>query len=584
MKVPDKTDSIWTRFIRKNSDVGIIHAFAFPENKLSELEEQNLFGLTLLNCDLNPELAKIAGLYFKDSSIVRGKKYAYRVEIKSNGKSAVSIVQSEKLTELPIIESFKLNVSEISVQVSWNFMKFRSDYAGYFIERSDDGKIFGKLNDKAIIPVSSQYEKDKEMIYFTDTTVLENKTYWYRLAGRDHFGETSGFSHSEKIFVSPVFKGELMIDTIYSKSDGAINLVWSFSDKGDESKVNAIEILRSRKINGEYELLKEVGKKENQISLNLTQRENYIKVRAKNEGMQMESWPQLFLIPDKFPPSVPDSVTGMIDKNGKVTLKWKKNIDSDLRGYRIFRSNALHESMVEVSKEFVKENVFEDSLDIYTLTEEIYYSVNAVDSTYNNSKPSIPIRLQKPDLIAPVAAPIVSISPKENGNLIVWNNSTSSDVLRTEIQRAEKGGTFLKVFSSIDTISRFMDTAISAESGHHYKTIVFDDAENFTESDPIYIYNPIKKIELNDSVFVDVNRTEKYILLKWTKLKEEVYSYTIYKSKKGEVMRAYKTVNGKVSELKDTELYISNDYVYSIKAVLKSGREVMLKENLIVRY
>ncbi len=584
IKAPVKNDSIWTRFFRSDSDVGILYSFAFPEKKLSEMEEQNLFGLTLLSCDLNPSLAKLAGLYFKDSSIMKGKNYAYKIEVNAVNKATVVNVQSETNTVLPIMESFKLNVSGKSVEVSWNFQQFRSHYSGYFIERSEDGKNFGKLNEKPIIPMASQYEKDKEIMFFTDTTVQENKTYWYRLAGKDHFGETGDFSHSEKIFVSSVFKGELIIDTLYSFINDSVKLIWSFTDEKDQGKSTGIEILRSRKMNGEYELLKEMDAKVSQADFILTERENYIKVRAKNTGMQMESWPQLLLMPDRVPPLVPDSLTGIIDKKGKVTLKWKKSSENDLRGYRIFRANALHESMVEVSKNFITENIFEDSVDINSLTEEIYFSVNAVDSSYNNSKQSFPVRLQKPDFIAPVVAPIVRVSAMEKGNFIQWNFSTSRDVVKTEIRRSEDNKTFKAVFISMDTSSQFMDTSVLSEMGYHYKTVVFDDADNSAESESFYIFNPIKKMKVDDSVFVTVNRTDKYIHLKWSPINTEVYSYTIYKAKKGEQMRSYKTVNGNILELKDTELHISNEYVYSIKAVLKSGREVMVKEVLEVEY
>jgi hypothetical protein len=487
-------------------------------------------------------------------------------------------------TKLPSIETFKLNTAGKSVEVSWNFQQFRTNYSGYFIERSEDGEKFNKLNEKPIIPMASQYEKDKEIMFYSDSTVKENKTYWYRLAGRDHFGETGKFSHTEKIFVSPIFKGELIIDTLYSHINDSVKLVWTFTNEMDKGKAAGIEILRSRKINGVYELLKETDVKSNQVDFILTERENYIKVRAKNNGMQMESWPQLILMPDRIPPLVPDSVVGTIDKAGIVTLKWKRNMEKDLRGYRIFRTNALHESMVEVSKNFIIGNIFKDSVDINSLTEEIYFSVNAVDSTFNNSKPSVPIKLQKPDYIAPVVAPIVGISALENGNFINWNFSTSSDVVKTEIQRSEDNKTFKTVFISMDTLSQFTDTVVFPDRGYRYKTVVFDDADNFTESESVYIFNPILKVKVNDSVFVTVNRTDKYIHLKWNPVGADVYSYTIYKAKKGEQMRSYKTVNGNLVEWRDSELYISNEYVYSIKAVLKSGREVMVKEGVNVIY
>lgn len=583
IKVYSKESDIWKKTFEANDDVGVLYSYIFPEKKMSEMDEENFFGLALLTCDLHPELAELSGLFFRDTNIQNRKNYAYRIEINKIKIQSVILVNSERLTILPIINDLELKNMNESAEISWNYKVLQESYSGYFLEWSEDSVNFKIINERAIIPMASQYEKDKTINYYSDSAVVGNRNYWYRISGRDHFGELGKPSAPEKIFIAPELKGEILIDTIFL-SDGKIKLKWSITNENDLVSVKDIRILSSGKIAGKYELLKQIDKKETEILIELSERENYIKVVASAGNNQVESWPYLFLLPDLTPPSVPDSLTGMIDKEGKVTLKWRKNSEKDLRGYRVFRTNALHESMVEVSKNFIIGDSYQDSVDINSLTEEIYFSINAVDSNYNNSELSKPIKLEKPDHIPPVAAPIVKVTPLETGNYVQWNVSTSKDFSKTEIVRSEKGKAFLKVFAFHDTVSRFIDTSILAETDYHYKTIVYDDADNFAESESVYLYNPIQKNKLNDSVSVEVDRKEKFIFLKWNPLPEEVYSYFIYKAKKGETMRFFRTVNGKSTELKDTELYISNEYVYSIKAVLKSGREVMLKENLIVKF
>jgi uncharacterized protein YegP (UPF0339 family) len=440
--------------------------------------------------------------------------------------------------------------------------------------------------------MASQYEKNKEITFYSDTSVKENKIYWYRIAGKDHFGETGEYSRIKKVFIAPSFIGEIVIDTLYESKDNIATLNWKFTNEKDRNSSKSIQILRSDKINGNYQLLKEIMPNELKLEIDLSGRENYIKVVSINVGGKMESWPYLVLIPDRIPPMIPDSLVGNIDRNGKVKLTWKKNVEKDLRGYRVFRTNALHEEMVEVSHHFILKNVFEDSVDIKSLTEEVYFSVNAVDSTYNNSKLSVPIKLLKADYIPPVVAPIIAISPNEKGNLIQWINSTSTDVLKTELRRSKDGKIFEMVFTSKDSTSQFLDTLIENEIGYYYRTIVVDDAHNFSESESVYIQNSRLKItsfgregvQIEDSISVTVNREKKFIQLKWFPLQQEVYSYTIYKAKKGEALRSFKTVNGNIIEIKDDELYISNEYIYAIKAVLKSGREVMVAKEVRVEY
>lgn len=592
IQITDKNDSIWKMSFQEKNDAGILYSFLFPEFTRTKMEEENLFGLALLTCDLNPELAKLTGLYFKDSVFEKGKTYAYKIEINTIKKSTILIVNTNLLTVLPMVKDFDLKCVNQIAEISWNYKSHQSFYSGYFIERSEDSIYFEKLNERAYLPMASQYEKNKEITFYSDTSVKVDKTYWYRLAGRDHFGETGEYSKIKKVFVAPSFIGEIVIDTLFESKENIATLNWKFTNEKDKSIAKFIQILRSDKINGNYQLLKEIMPNETKLEIDLNERENYIKVVSINDSEKMESWPYLVLIPDRIPPMVPDSLVGNMDRNGKVKLTWKKNVEKDLRGYRVFRTNALHEEMVEVSHHFILKNVFEDSVDIKSLTEEIYFSVNAVDSTYNNSKLSAPIKLLKPDYIPPVAAPIITISPNEKGNLIRWINSTSTDVLKTELRRSKDGKIFEMIFTSNDSTSQFLDTLIESETGYYYRTIVVDDANNFSESESVYMKNSKLKFRITsfvrervqDSISVTVNRENKFIQLKWFPLKQEVYSYTIYKAKKGEILRSFKTVNGNILELKDDELYISNEYVYAIKAILKSGREVMVAEDVKVEY
>lgn len=523
--VPTKDDSAWKEALLKDEEAGLVHSFLFPEKTRTKMDDQNYFGLTLLACDLNISLAEISGLFFHDSTVLTGKKYAYRIEINTLKKSSQLIVSTNMHSHCQGIESGVVKSKGKSAEISWNYKTLEKDYSGYHIERSDDSLNFRPLNDRALIPMASQFEKEKEITYYTDTTVEEGNWYWYRLKGQDHFGEYGDYSKVLKVFISPLFRGEIRIDTLFENKNQTATLSWSFSLPSDKSKAQKMQIWRARSIQGKYELLKEVTVNETQTDLSLAQRENYIKVIAIHESGNMESWPSLLLIPDRFPPSTPDSLTGIIDKHGIVSLKWKYSPEKDCLGYRVFRSNDQKEEMVEVTKRILTNNQFTDSVDIHGLTEEIYFSVNAVDSSYNNSTLSLPLKLQKPDYIAPTVGPIVGLMATEKGNKIRWNRSTSKDVLKTEIKRSKDGKTFETVFMTNDTIQEFLDTTILPEKGYYYKSRVEDDALNFTESEMVYLENPLMKGRISDSVEVKVDRAGKSITLIWQPLKAEVYSY-----------------------------------------------------------
>ncbi|MEO5642417.1 MAG: fibronectin type III domain-containing protein [Bacteroidia bacterium] len=70
---------------------------------------------------------------------------------------------------------------------------------------------------------------------------------------------------------------------------------------------------------------------------------------------------------------------------------------------------------------------------------------------------------------------------------------------------------------------------------------------------------------------------KRVVALFWDQPLQEVDRYIIYKSKKGEPSRTWKTVNGNSTTIVDKELYPGNVYVYKVKAVMKSGVETKLQ-------
>lgn len=589
----ESKDTIWKTRIKNDASSAMVYSFLYPDKPMKKEEEQTLFGFTLLSIDMEPALGAMAGMFFKDEEIVKGKKYVYRIEMKNSiKKSNYVAVDTKIIPEKTRMVDWDLKAKGKSVEIKWNFKKHQSEFCRYIIERSSDSVNFTSVSKTPLVALVSQFEKEKTEQIFTDTAVKSEQTYYYRIAGVDHFGETSNYSALKKVYVSRSFKGELVIDTLYEEKENKVNLKFHLTDMEDEKTAVKMVVSRADKINGNYEILRELNFERDSlllipIAIGMKKRSNYILLTAFNEsGEMIQSWPELILIPDRIPPMVPDSLTGKIDRNGKVFLYWKKNTESDLRGYRVYRGNALHEEFVEVTKNFVLKNKFVDSITVQTLTEDIYYRINAVDSTYNNSDYSIPVKLQKPDYIAPVASPIVEIKAKKSGNSIRWNRSNSKDLLKIEIRRQIENGKSEKVgeIPATDSVNYFIDTNIKNNTGYYYHTVSIDDANNFTESEKVYLYNDLFYKIQNQSLTYIVDREKKKIQLNWTKPDEEVYSYSVYKAKKGETMRFYKELAGDKTSLEDSQLYISNKYVYMVTATLKGGRKVMVGEIVEIEY
>jgi hypothetical protein len=581
-----KDDSVWRTSFRKYEETGIVYSFIYPEKSRNKTEEENLFGLALLSCDLNPDLAKITGLYFKDSTIDQKRKYAYRISVKGENISEIISVNAAEKDVYPSLAEWEVKKGNLSGDLSWNFKKYQLFYCCYLVERSEDGILFTNCMKRPFVPMKSQYEKEKEITFFTDTGLVENKTYWYRISGIDHFGGNGPYSQVLQMKASAFFEGEILIDTLYESGLNEAILDWRFTSEKDKKRITSVKILRSKTADGEYKMMAEPELNANSIRLNLNERENFIKVQIWNNDFKLESWPEMILMPDRVPPMVPDSLIGKIDTNGIVTLNWKKNTETDLKGYRIFRSNAMHEEFAEVSKNFISDTKFTDTIVLLTLTEEIFYTVNAVDVNYNNSQQSIPFKIQKPDIINPEVSPVCRVEARKTGNYVQWIKSKSKDVSEIIIERSIDDKKFEKIFfiKANDSTAFFTDSVLSRGEGYYYRTRTVDDANNFSVSESVYLKNTIPETKTNQLVKVTVDRTRKFIQLSWEPLKESVYSYTVYRAKKGENLRSLKTFSGAITTITDRNLAISNEYIYAVKAMLTDGTEIMLAKEVLVVY
>jgi hypothetical protein len=160
-------------------------------------------------------------------------------------------------------------------------------------------------------------------------------------------------------------------------------------------------------------------------------------------------------------------------------------------------------------------------------------------------------------------------------------------LLRYELFRRsneEKNPVKIKEWSAKDSLSTFTDKSITPGGVYFYSIRVYDDAGNNSfSSERSVIYETGKRGKISDIHFT-VDREKRNITLNWNYPEKDIFSFVIYKSKKGEQLRTWKTVNGNLNSIADKELYINNIYVYRIKAVLNNGAESEMSDALEVNY
>jgi hypothetical protein len=160
-----------------------------------------------------------------------------------------------------------------------------------------------------------------------------------------------------------------------------------------------------------------------------------------------------------------------------------------------------------------------------------------------------------------------------------WINSSSDDVMCVElVEKSSSGILHLGSWNGRDTIHSFTRKNLMPEAVYHYSLMVTDSSGNSIETDfPEIKFSP-RIIPALKNFSAATDREKRMITLSWEKPPGEVDRYIIYKSKKGEPLRTWKTVDGNSNSVIDKELYPGNIYSYKIKAVMKSGAETKLVE------
>lgn len=545
-------------------------------------DQQYLFGVLLLTAGADNVLADFMNLYFMDTTIDNKKSYIYKVSVQSNDEASFEIkVNASKKSQHwsfgSLVGAAKNRNKEIFL--SWNAAQLQRDYSAYWIERSSDSIHYSRVNQLPYFFFRSSDDKDKKLIDFIDTTAISGETYFYRINGISHFGESGGYSNIVKIKLKKVLEGYVRLDTIYAnKMDRLIEGRYIPLDKKDQKNLKEFVLFRSKEKHTGFEVVDKV--EASGVDFNFTTNSllesgdrYYYKIGAvSTDDDTIYSFTRYFFTLDQIPPSKPNGLEGVINEEGIVSLKWINNSEDDIRGYRVFRSNSLKEEFVEVSKDFITTNDFLDTLRLNNLTSDIYYKIAAVDLNYNNSKHSDIVKLNKPDTIAPVPCVFSNYSSDQKGLKLEWYNSSSKDVKLNQLYRKNASGSDIKVISWNDSLSVFADSLAILGSKNTY-FIKTEDLSGNTSSSELFtvIYETGKRPSVK-GLKGEVNREAKIIKLTWESLNENVYSIKIYRAKDEGNYKLIETIrDGKIVEYIDSDLYINNQYRYKMKVTYQSG-------------
>lgn len=553
----------------------------------SRFEDDLLYMMALFSCDISLETAKAAALHYVDKRVDKNATYQYRVvfsedEKKGNAKVNVADVVMSQKTVLPISKDLVGYFDETFSQLEWSVASHVGYYSAYNVERSLDGIHYTELRERPFVHSYSDEELADNAI-FRDSFPIEEGEIYYRIKGYSPFGFYGPVSNVVK--GEPKFNIEklpLWVDTVIvgKKSE---EIRWSFN-KEYERKIKGFKISRTpdyKKFYYETTELISLKKRKFVTSQKYDKTQYYavIAVGVKDtpeKRVEKQSSYYMSFRSDTIPPAVPTGLKAVIDSSGVVNITWNKNEELDIRGYQVFVSNSNRpDDYYTLTDTVYPLNSYTYQIPLNTLTNVIYYRVNAIDKSFNRSQWCDPVKLIKPDTLPPAPAVFYMLEQPKDRVVVSWDNSPSEDVSYMELYRQIDDTGKVVMIQRFDLTKKrkaesFEDPYEFRGEQVRYYMKVYDEVGNVSESRSPVLNAKGERPGCIGNLKVQVTNLEdeKNVKLTWDVISDVlIYRYVIYKKKDDGPMLDIASVRGNNCYYVDDRLAVGSTYKYIVRAI-----------------
>ncbi|MCC9063564.1 fibronectin type III domain-containing protein [Flavobacterium piscisymbiosum] len=581
----------WEKTIEENDNAAIIAQALYGEsfnvsgvNQLESIvniseENEQRFTFALFAADKDFEMAKKAALGFEDKTVQKNEKYMYRVS--ANVPKEESVIKYggvftglNDYQDLPKPMDFTAHFTDKSTMLSWNFKILAHAYGSYYIERSQDKLHFERINKEPYTSMNQQNENNSRIFYVD--SIVNNKSYSYRIQGISAFGELGPYSEIISGTGKSILKFVPHLTVKNFKDDKTVTLSWEFDEAGN-SEITGFELNRSDTDDGKYlPVVKNIAPKSRSVMYNKLASTNYFTITAiGKQGSNRTSFPMLVQPVDSIPPVKPINLKGAIDSLGIVKITWDANKEKDLLGYRIYKGNNPNEEFSQITVSPLENNMYQDTVIIKSLNSKVYYKIIAVDSHYNMSPFSEVLILKKPDVIPPSSPIFTNYEIKDGAVYLEWINSQSEDVASHQLYRKENEQSDWQLIADIkDKKESYKDENIVEGSKYRY-AIYAKDESNLVSNPTPQVAFLVPKASVMPAVkgfYAQANTSANSIDLSWEYKVPEVDSFEIYKATADEPLQLMQMVSGQTRKLSDPTITINTNYKYAIRALFIDGR------------
>lgn len=597
-------DSIKFLTYRNTADSMLMVAAAsmFGKNNGTSLREQsnvfkNRYSFAVY-ASIRSQLASDAlGMRYVDYNVKKGKRYVYRIEYNdpqfSYLSSEVSIGNNYKA--LPAPQQVTTVSEEFAIGISMDKNLNEPNYAFYFFEKSsDNGATFQAIHEKPILFANDESVKRQNLSFFIRDSVEQNyKKYIYRVRGMDDFGELSPWTTVEGEAIDLTPPPAPFINEVVQIDENTAEITWESITPTDDFQGYVIKMSNSNTSGFKpVSTVLPMGTEKYQHPMAYTTESSFYfqVISTDKNGNESASIPMFLNVIDSIAPAVPQGLKGIIDSTGIVSLAWEHSPDKDLAGYKVYFANNPNDEFSQLTNNTIEYNFYQDTVTLNTLTEEIYYKVQARDKRYNESVLSDYIMVKRPDIIPPTTPVLLQPNHSEEGIVLTWNPSTSADVETHYIYRKtdksqSEGWTLL---DSLDGKAKtYIDTNVEYEKVYTYSLRAMDDDGLYSEyALPLKGRKPFTKaIGGITTINTAFDEEQEKVKIQWNftppteaPLADLDYRFIIYKAMSDKPMQRLIQLRSKDPIYMDDKIEGEQEYRYAIMVVYENGKKSKLSQ------
>lgn len=552
--------------------------------------------LTLIAANNSRIAAEGLGLFYVDKDVKENETYSYRIY--SNYKSSLYefdttyfTIKNEKFDPKKYYQTLSANENDGSIEIIW---KTDLQFSTYNVERSEDKKIYKRLNDSPLLTLRGSASDSLNFDSYIDTTIINYKPYTYRVYANTVFADQILLGEINAMGRDRTPPEQPFVPQPFHIEENKVKITWQMAEP-PANDLAGFFIGRDSLIDGQYNPIhKDPLPKDTREFIDTTFSRNgynfYIVTAFDTAGNKSFSYPVYVVLNDTTPPAPPKWKEAFMDSNGIVTLRLEPNNEFDLMGYRILRANApehefssIIESFDPDSSELKFKTEFIDTVELYTTTKFVYYRATALDNRFNESDFSEIIAVPRPDVVPPVAPVLTDAKVTEKDITLFFIPSSSEDVknhyLLRRLADSEKWDT-IAILKALDSL--YTDENVEQNIPYQYALFAVDssnlksDLSFILEARPYYI-GALPEIK---NFAIGYDEKNKLLFLNWDYDNIPDLTFIIYKSYDTQPLVKYKSIkNANARSFTDNDFpYGSGIYKYALKVYDKFGGESKLTE------